>query len=93
MKKNEIIKKLAADLKINENESVTLFEAMFAELMETLSKNLSLTVYGFGTFGVKKVAERKRFHPSLKQLIILPSLLKPFFRPSDSLKENINERK
>jgi nucleoid DNA-binding protein len=93
MQKKEIIKKLAADLDLHETESATLFEAMFSELMDLLAKNLSLTVYGFGTFGVKKVPERKRYHPSLKKIVMLPALLKPYFRPSDTLKENLNERK
>jgi len=93
MQKKDIIRKLAAEMEMTESESSTIFEALFIELMDLLSRSLSLTIYGFGTFAVKKVAERKRFHPSLKKMILLPPVLKPFFRPSDSLKEKLNERK
>ncbi len=92
MNKQEIIKKIAEKMGITQVETKKLFDAAFDVLTDLLSKGDSFTEQGFGTFSVVKLEKRKGFNPLLEKWMMLPPKLKPKFKASESLKEEVNKK-
>jgi len=89
--KKDIIKKMAEELDINQADSTEIHKAIFDELTDILTANKSLTIYGFGSFFVKRIEERQGYDLSIRKTVTLPAKNRVHFNPSDSLKEKINE--
>ncbi|HOV13750.1 MAG TPA: HU family DNA-binding protein [Spirochaetota bacterium] len=93
MKKDEIVKKLSEKLNITQVESKRIFDSVFDVLTDILSKGNTFTETGFGTFSVVEINKRKGFNPLIHKWMMLPPKLKPKFRASEHLKEEVNKRR
>ena len=91
MKKQDLIRELAGEMKMNQREATALLEATIEELTQLLAKGESVSFYGFGSFSVTRLEKRKGFNPLLPKWMMLPPKLKASFKPSDSLRERINK--
>lgn len=91
MKKQDIIKDLADKMEITQVEAKKLFDSTLDELTTILAGSDSINFQGFGTFSVKKLEERKGFNPLIDKFMMLPPKLRPRFKPSQILKDKINE--
>lgn len=89
--KKEMIKTIADEMGITQKSAKALFDAFFEELGKILAEGESFTEYGFGTFYTDEQAPRNGFNPSTGKRMILPRRVKAYFRPSDVLKEAVNE--
>ena len=90
MQKKDMIKDLAIKYNISQAESKRIFDAIFDELSEVLSKGDYFTEAGFGTFTVAHVKKRKGYNPAIQKFMMLPPKLKPKFKSSDILKSKVN---
>lgn len=90
MQKKDMIKDLADKYKISQAESKRIFDAVFDQLSEVLSKGDYFTEAGFGTFTVAHVKKRKGYNPAIQKFMMLPPKLKPKFKSSDILKSKVN---
>lgn len=90
MQKKDMIKDLAVKYNISQAESKRIFDAIFDELSEVLSKGDYFTEAGFGTFTVAHVKKRKGYNPAIQKFMMLPPKLKPKFKSSDILKSKVN---
>ena len=79
MQKKDMIKDLAVKYNISQAESKRIFDAIFDELSEVLSKGDYFTEAGFGTFTVAHVKKRKGYNPAIQK-----------FKSSDILKSKVN---
>ena len=91
MKKQDLIRELADDMKMSQAEATTLLEATIDELTRVLANGESISFYGFGSFSVTKLEKRKGFNPLIQKWMMLPPKLKAAFKPSDSLRDRINK--
>lgn len=64
-----------------------LISSLLADITEELQEGNIVTIQGFGTFEVKKKAERITVNPTTKQRMLVPPKLVLAYRPSGQLKE------
>ena len=87
MTTTEIIKLLSIRLKISQAEARRCLNQELNIIADQLSKENSIVLRRFGSFGVKETAPRKTYLPSEKKFYMMPSRKVPFFRASQYLKD------
>ena len=61
--------------------------SLLSDMTQELQEGNVVTIQGFGTFEVKKKAERITVNPTTKQRMLVPHKLVLAYRPSGQLKE------
>jgi nucleoid DNA-binding protein len=91
--KSEIIKQLHKKhprLKLSQIE--TIFNTMFDSVTESLSKEKSVELRGFGRLSIKTIkAKYNARNPKTGEIIYVPETKKVSFKMSKHLKEEINK--
>ena len=87
MKSKEFIAELATRSNLSVKETNQLVVSLINEMSSQLTDNNTIAIHGFGTFEVKKKAERITVNPVTKQRLLIPPKLVLSFRPSTTLKE------
>ena len=64
-----------------------LMSSLLSDMTQELQDGNVVTIQGFGTFEVKKKAERITVNPTTKQRMLVPTKLVLAYRPSGQLKE------
>lgn len=64
-----------------------LIASLLSDMTRQLEDGNAVFVQGFGTFEVKKKAERISINPTTKQRLLVPPKLVLTYRPSTSLKD------
>lgn len=64
-----------------------LMSSLLSDMTQELQEGNTITIQGFGTFEVKKKAERITVNPTTKQRMLVPPKLVLAYRPSGQLKE------
>ena len=90
MNKAELISAIAekAELSLLKAEKVLL--AAIDTIFDTLTKGDSVSLVGFGNFGVKKRAARKVRNPRTGAQIDVLATTVPFFKAGKNLKEKVD---
>lgn len=68
-------------------ETSGLMTSLIAVLTEQLQERNAITIQGFGSFEVKKKAERISINPTTKQRMLVPPKLVLNFKPGGVLKD------
>ena len=63
--------------------------SLLSDMTQELQEGNVVTIQGFGTFEVKKKAERITVNPTTKQRMLVPPKLVLAYRPSGQLKEKL----
>lgn len=90
MSKKDVISVIAKDMGLTQKEIEKIYNVTIETMTEILADGYSFNKKNFGTFSVTKLDKRKGFNPLIKKWMMLPPKLKPKFKPSDKLKEEIN---
>lgn len=80
---SELSKRLGYTLK----DTSELISSLLSGMTRQLEEGNVVTIQGFGTFEVKKKAERISINPTTKQRMLVPPKLVLTYRPSTLLKE------
>lgn len=64
-----------------------LIASLLSDMSRQLEEGNAVFVQGFGTFEVKKKAERISMNPTTKQRLLVPPKLVLTYKPSTSLKD------
>ncbi|MFA6744477.1 MAG: HU family DNA-binding protein [Bacteroides graminisolvens] len=80
---SELSKRLGCTMKDNSE----LVSFLINEMSEQLQNNNQISLQGFGSFEVKKKAERISVNPTNKQRMLVPPKLVLTYRPSNLLKD------
>ena len=64
-----------------------LINSLLASMTQELEEGNMIAVQGFGSFEVKKKAERISINPASKQRMLVPPKLVLSYRPSNTLKD------
>ncbi len=91
MKKEELVKSLAKDLKWSNAQTGRVLDAFFGLVTEILMKEKKLSLSKFGVFSVKHRASRKGRNPKTGEELILPPKDYPHFKASKSIIDAINK--
>ena len=89
MNKGELIKAMAEKAGFTQKDAAAAYEAFVEAVTDALKAGEKVQLIGFGTFEVKKKAERITFNPGTKQRMLIPPKLVLSYKPSNVLKEKI----
>ena len=93
MNKVELIEKMAAKAGMTKADARRALDAFMNTTEECLKKGNSLTLIGFGSFGVTKRAARKGHNPRKpKEIINIPARNVVRFSAGASLKKAVNKK-
>lgn len=87
MNNKEFTTELSQRLGISTKETTQAIESLLSGLTEELQNDKSITIQGFGSFEVKKKAERISVNPTTKERMLVPPKLALSYKPSNILKE------
>lgn len=87
MNNKEFTSELAERLGYTIKDTSELIGSLLSDITEELEEGNAIAVQGFGTFEVKKKAERISMNPVTKQRLLVPPKLVLTYRPSNALKD------
>lgn len=93
MNKAELIDAIGKKSKLNKKTSEAVLNAYITVVKGALKKGEKVALVGFGTFEVRKRAERKGMNPQTKKPITIPAKKAPVFKAGKELKELVNKKK
>lgn len=90
MNRTDLIRAMATKTGQTQKDTEASLIAFMDVVMESLAKNESIGLVGFGVFETSERAEREGINPKTKERIILPSSKTPKFRASKAFKDMLN---
>jgi len=90
MNKTELIQAISEKSGLNKKSSEAALNATLCVIEDALKADEKVVLVGFGTFEVRKRAERKGRNPQTSQEIQIPASKAPVFKAGKSLKDLIN---
>lgn len=87
MNNKEFTSELSRRLGYTIKDTSELVASVLSDMTQQLQEGNIVTIQGFGSFEVKKKAERISIHPTTKQRMLIPPKLVLTYRPSTTLKD------
>ena len=87
MNNKDFTSELSRRLGFTIKDTSELMSSLLSDMTQELQEGNVVTIQGFGTFEVKKKAERITVNPTTKQRMLVPPKLVLAYRPSGQLKE------
>ena len=87
MNNKEFTSELAERLGYTIKDTSELMGSLLSSMTQALEEGNVIAVQGFGSFEVKKKAERISINPASKQRMLVPPKLVLSYRPSNTLKD------
>ena len=87
MNNEEFTSELAERLGYTIKDTSELIGSLLSSMTQELEEGNVIAVQGFGSFEVKKKAERISINPASKQRMLVPPKLVLSYRPSNTLKD------
>ncbi len=91
MTKAEIVNLISQKTGIDKSTAMIVVEAFMDSVIESLAKELSVYLRGFGSFIVKKRAQKTARNISKNTTIIIPEHLIPAFKPAKTFIQAIKK--
>ena len=87
MNNKEFTSELAERLGYTIKDTSELMNSLLSSMTQELEEGNVIAIQGFGSFEVKKKAERISINPASKQRMLVPPKLVLSYRPSTTLKD------
>ena len=87
MNNKEFTSELAERLGYTIKDTSELIGSLLSDMIQELEEGNVIAVQGFGSFEVKKKAERISINPASKQRMLVPPKLVISYKPSNTLKD------
>lgn len=87
MNKRELTQFVAKATQLSETQTGKTINAVLEGIKKALGKGESVSLVGFGSFGVRKRAARSGRNPRTGKPLKIPAAKVPVFRPGKGLKE------
>lgn len=87
MNNKEFTSELSRRLGYTLKDTSELIASLLSDMSRQLEEGNAISVQGFGTFEVKKKAERISVNPTTKQRMLVPPKLVLCYKPSSLLKD------
>lgn len=91
MTKADIVNEISRTTGIDKNSVLTTIEAFMATVKDSLSKEENVYLRGFGSFVVKKRAQKTARNISKNTTIIIPEHNIPSFKPAKTFTISVKE--
>ncbi|AUS95028.1 integration host factor subunit alpha [Clostridium thermosuccinogenes] len=91
MNKSELIQSMAEKSELSKKDAEKALNAFLESVEEALAKGDKVQLVGFGSFEVRRRAERKGKNPQTKEEIIIPASNAPVFRVGKALRDAVNK--
>ena len=92
MTKAELVTKISSNLGLEKNEVLATVEDFMEEVKNSLSEGENVYLRGFGSFIVKKRAEKTGRNISKNPTLIIPEHYVPQFKPSKSFVNGVKNK-
>ncbi|ABV33967.1 MULTISPECIES: DNA-binding protein HU [Pseudothermotoga] len=89
MNKKELVDKVSKKAGLKKKDVKKVVDMVFDTVTDALAKGEKVQLVGFGSFEVRKAAQRKGVNPQTKKPITIPSRKVPKFKPGKALKEKV----
>ncbi|MAJ90271.1 MAG: integration host factor subunit beta [Flavobacteriales bacterium] len=89
MTKAELVSKIAEKTGVEKLTTLAVIEEMMREIKDSIGKNESIFLRGFGTFKAKKRAKKTGRNIKKNTTIIIPAHYIPSFKPAKVFVNNI----
>ena len=89
MNKTELINAVAEKADISKKDAEIAITAVVDSITEALIDGEKVQLVGFGSFEVKRRAERLGRNPKTKEAIKIPASKAPVFKPGKALKDAV----
>lgn len=90
MNKSQLISAIANQAELSLAKAEKALAAALDCISDTLMKGESVSLVGFGNFGVKKRAARKVRNPRTGNEMMIKETVVPFFKAGKNLKEEVD---
>ena len=90
MNKTQLISTIATNAEMPMAKAEKALAAALDSITDTLTQGGSVTLVGFGSFGVKQRAARKVRNPRTGQEMLIKSTIVPFFKAGKNLKDIVD---
>ncbi|TCV97358.1 DNA-binding protein HU-beta [Luteibacter rhizovicinus] len=90
MNKNDLITAIAEGSELTKANAAKALEAFLEIVKTTLHKGEEVSLIGFGTFTVRKRAERTGRNPRTNEEIKIKASKVPAFKPGKAFKDHLN---
>ena len=91
MNKTELIAAVAEKAELSKKDAEAAITAAIEAITEALQKEEKVQLVGFGSFEVKKRAERMSRNPQTKEAIPIPASKAPVFKAGKALKDAVSK--
>lgn len=95
MRKADIVAAIAEKSGISKVDVLVTLEAFFTEVKDTLSQGENVYIRGFGSFVIKRRAQKVGRHIKENKALVIPEHFIPAFKPAkifvEDVKENVSE--
>ena len=91
MNKSELIKALADENALSNEEAATIVETFFDCMKEALSEGNRVEIRGLGSFKIKEYEGYSGRNPKTGKMVEVAPKKLPFFRAGKELKEFLND--
>lgn len=93
MNKSQLISTIAEDAGIPNTQAEKTLAAALDSIVDALTKGDTVSLIGFGSFGVKKRSARKVRNPKTGAEMMVPATVVPYFKAGKGLKETVDNEK
>ena len=90
MNKSQLVSAIAEKAELSITEAEKALAAALDSIVSSLTKGESVSLVGFGSFGVRKRASRKVRNPRTGQEMMIKEAIVPFFKAGKGLKEEVD---
>ncbi len=91
MNKSQLVSAIAEQAEISLAKAEKALAAILDSISNTLTKGESVSLVGFGNFGVRKRAARKVRNPQTGKEMMIKEAVVPFFKAGKNLKEVVDQ--
>lgn len=92
MNKHQLVENIAELADLNKTQAAAALAAITDTITNTLAKGDTVSLFGFGTFGVKHRAARTGRNPKTGDAIEIDAATIPNFKPGKALKDVLNTK-
>ncbi|WP_069469893.1 HU family DNA-binding protein [Candidatus Marithrix sp. Canyon 246] len=90
MNKSELVQAVADLSELTKTDAAKAVDALLESIKDTLAKGDTVTLIGFGTFGVRERAARVGRNPRTGERLDIKAANVPVFKPGKALKDAVN---
>lgn len=93
MNKAQLIEMIANNAGISNTQAESALTTAIDGIVDTLTQGGSVSLVGFGSFGVRKRQARKVRNPQTGQEMMVAATIVPYFKAGKNLKEIVDSKK